>query len=296
MSIESLHFLLTYECNFECDHCFVWGSPKNRGVMKLSQMAEILRQAKVAGVIRSIFFEGGEAFLYYPILLWGLTRAKELGFKTGVVTNAYWATSIEDAKEWLRPLLEAGVSSVAVSDDLYHFEKGERNAELARQAARELHFRLDTIAIESVQERNGSSEKKAASVDKIMFKGRAAEELASEVSLEHWEELRECPYEDFSNQKRVHVDPLGYIHVCQGIVIGNLFQKPLFEVLSEFLPSKHPICGPLLQGGPVELVQRYEVPHERTYADACHLCYSARVYLRDKFPEYLCPDQMYGIF
>jgi len=31
------------------------------------------------------------------------------------------------------------------------------------------------------------------------------------------------------------------------------------------------------------------------YADACHLCYQARTTLRERFPQVLNPDQMYGV-
>ena len=30
MKLSGLHFLLTYRCVYECDHCFVWGSPASR--------------------------------------------------------------------------------------------------------------------------------------------------------------------------------------------------------------------------------------------------------------------------
>jgi len=50
----------------------------------------------------------------------------------------------------------------------------------------------------------------------------------------------------------------------------------------------------LLTGGPVALVQEYNLPHEENYADACHLCFEARRELRARFPEILKPDQMYG--
>jgi hypothetical protein len=42
------------------------------------------------------------------------------------------------------------------------------------------------------------------------------------------------------------------------------------------------------------LVREFELPHEEAYADACHLCYRARVALRPRLPETLAPDQMYG--
>jgi molybdenum cofactor biosynthesis enzyme MoaA len=38
VKLSGLHLLLTYECNFECDHCFVWGSPQNTGTMTLKDI------------------------------------------------------------------------------------------------------------------------------------------------------------------------------------------------------------------------------------------------------------------
>ncbi len=35
MRLTSLHLILTYQCTFECDHCFVWGSPWQEGTMQL---------------------------------------------------------------------------------------------------------------------------------------------------------------------------------------------------------------------------------------------------------------------
>ena len=100
--------------------------------------------------------------------------------------------------------------------------------------------------------------------------------------------------EDFRDPGRVHLDPLGNLHVCQGVAIGNLFEKPLNEICAEFDVDTHPICGPLMSGGPVALVTEYGLPHESEYADACHLCYEARMALRERIPEILGPDQMYG--
>ena len=46
MELTGLHLLLTYQCNLECDHCFVWGSPWQSGTMTLQNVRE--RQAKYA--------------------------------------------------------------------------------------------------------------------------------------------------------------------------------------------------------------------------------------------------------
>jgi hypothetical protein len=129
-----------------------------------------------------------------------------------------------------------------------------------------------------------------------MYRGRAAHKLVHLVAQHPWTEFRECPYEDLREPGRVHLDPLGYLHICQGISIGNLFQRPLREICQTYVPESHPIVGPLLKGGPVELVHRYGLSHGERYADACHLCYEARTALRDHFPDALTPDQMYGVY
>jgi hypothetical protein len=94
---------------------------------------------------------------------------------------------------------------------------------------------------------------------------------------------------------RIHLDPLGNLHLCQGVVIGNLFEKPLKQISEEYDPDAHPICGPLLDGGPAALVTEYNLTHASSYADACHLCYEMRLELRERFPVLLAPNQMYGM-
>ena len=93
----------------------------------------------------------------------------------------------------------------------------------------------------------------------------------------------------------MHADSYGNLHICQGISVGSLFNSSLAEICDTYDPDLHPVAGPLLQGGPAELVRRYGLDHEEDYADACHLCYLARQALRGRFPEILGPDQAYGV-
>ncbi|MCL4529591.1 MAG: hypothetical protein M1282_09265 [Chloroflexi bacterium] len=295
MKLSGLHILLTYQCTYECDHCFVWGSPRQKGVLAIEQVELILRQAKDAGV-DWIYFEGGEPFLYYAVLVKGVKMAAEMGFQVGIVSNAYWATTVADAAEWLQPF--AGrVADLTVSSDLYHCEKrlGE-NPQNAMVAAKWLNIPTGMISVgqpeaEDAPQTHGQIEEQGA----VMFRGRAARNLAPRAPHESWEHFTECPHEDLREPGRVHLDPLGNLHICQGLVIGNVFEKPLREICESYNADAHPICGPLLAGGPVDLVTEYNLPHESTYADACHLCYEMRFALRERFPKILTPDQMYGV-
>ena len=103
MELSGLHLLLTYQCNFECDHCFTWGSPWQDGTMTLLDIRNILKQAVELGTVEWFYFEGGEPFLYYAVLLKGIQEVASKGFNVGIVSNGYWATDVEDALEWLRP-------------------------------------------------------------------------------------------------------------------------------------------------------------------------------------------------
>jgi hypothetical protein len=296
MEITGLHLLLTYQCTFECDHCFVWGSPWQTGTMTLANIREILRQGVELGTVESIYFEGGEPALYYSILLRGVQEARALGFHTGIVSNAYWANSLEDALEVLKPF--AGLlDDLSVSSDLFHYsEKISQQSRFASQAAEQLGIPLGVISVakpEALQDTEQVGQLPLGDAS-VMYRGRAAVKLAPQVEHHPWHGYTRCPYEDLEDPGRVHVDPLGYLHVCQGICMGNLFQSPLKELVATYDPQHMPVISALLAGGPAEIVRRYGLPHQENYADACHLCYEARLALRERFPELLAPDQVYG--
>ena len=79
----------------------------------------------VAAGIRSVTFEGGEPFLFHPLLVAAVRQAGERGLSCDLVTNCYWATSVPDAELWLAPLQEAGLGSLSLSDDAFHGSDGE---------------------------------------------------------------------------------------------------------------------------------------------------------------------------
>jgi hypothetical protein len=297
MKLTGLHILLTYCCTFECDHCFVWGSPWQTGVLTLEQIHYALNAAQETETVEWIYFEGGEPFLYYPVLLEAVKLAHEMGFMVGIVTNAYWATCDEDALLWLAPF--AGfVQDLTASSDLFHYNE-KLSAQVRRATAAALQLDLPSGVISIAQPGQAgcieSSGQLQEGESEVMYRGRAAEKLSPLARQHPWGEFTQCPHEDLLEPGRVHLDPLGYLHVCQGIAIGNLFQASLKEICQAYAPLRHPILGPLLDGGPVGLVERYTLPHREDYADACHLCYQARLSLRSQFPNWLTPDQMYGV-
>ena len=293
--LSGLHLLLTYECNYACDHCFVWGGPSQTGTMTIEVIERILGEAGALGTIEWIYFEGGEAFLHFATLLAGIRLARERGYKVGVVTNAYWATTSADALKWLQPV--AGlIDDLSISSDAYHgSDEGVNAPEIARRAAEQLDIPVDFISVAApgICDTPGAIGQLSAGQSAVQYRGRAADKLSSLVKAKPWEQFTECPWENLRNPERVHIDPFGNLHICQGISIGNCLERSLVEVMGEYDPDGHPIVGPLLCGGPAEIVRKYELVHEDGYADHCHLCYKSRCALRERFPDVLTPDQMY---
>jgi Histidine kinase-, DNA gyrase B-, and HSP90-like ATPase len=104
-----------------------------------------LNQAKEAGSVEWVYFEGGESFLFYQAMMAGINKAINLGFKVGIVTNSYWATSEEDALLWLSPLVNK-VQDFTISSDLYHFnEKVSQQSKYVTRIAERLSIPLPYI-------------------------------------------------------------------------------------------------------------------------------------------------------
>jgi len=300
LKLKGVHFLLTYRCDLECDHCFVWGSPKARGVFTIKQIKNILTEAKKLGTVGGVSLEGGEPFLYYPIMIRAIKEAVKLGFRVDVLSNCYWASCPEDAMEWLLPMVEAKTVELSLSSDLFHGESWQvEEVKNAVKAANGLNMKVGILSIKYPKAETACPrEIEGAKVGlyELMYKGRAASKLAEEADKKSWREFTKCPYEELVNPERVHVDPQGHVHVCQGISIGNAWQKPFSEIIEDYNPYENPILEPLIRGGPIGLVEKFGLPHDEFYADACHLCYAARCMLRKKHADILVPDQMYGEF
>jgi len=298
MKLKGVHFLLTYRCDAECDHCFVWGSPSAKGVMEFKDVLMMLSEAKKLGTVEYISIEGGEPFLFYPIMIKAMKEAVKLGFHVELLSNCYWATSVEDAVEWLLRVAETGNTQLSLSSDLYHAESWEiEEVKNAIKAAKKLGISVGVISIKNPRAKVPCpSEIEGAKVGltELMYRGRAASKLLEDADKKSWTEFTKCPYEDLENPERVHIDPYGHVHVCQGISIGNALQQPLSKIIRTYDPFSHPITSLLVKGGPVSLVKEFDLPHGMSYADGCHLCYDCRLLLRNRFPSILTPGQMYG--
>jgi len=181
--LTQVHLLLTYMCNSECDHCFVYCSPAAKGTFTLSRLRQVIDDAATVETMEWVYFEGGEPFLFYPLMVEGMRLVRDNGLRIGTVTNAYWATCEGDAELWLQPLIQLGVADVSISDDPYHYEKRDDNpARRAVAAAMRMGMPAKVISIEkpSVGAAGKRPQGKGMPIvgGNTRFRGRAAEKLA----------------------------------------------------------------------------------------------------------------------
>lgn len=300
--LTGIHVLLTYRCTSECDHCFLHCGPSRAGAFTIPQLGILFDEAGRIGTIQTVYFEGGEPFLHYATLVEGVRMARAAGLEAGIVTNAYWATSMEDALCCLRPFRDLGLADLSVSDDEFHDAgvsgAAQRPARLAQLAARELGIPCARICIEKPRtaESDGAARKGQPVVGvPVLFKGRAAEKLVKGQPARPAAGMVTCPHEDLASPERVHVDAYGHVHLCQGISMGNMWTTPLSVLVRNYNPAEHPVAGPILRGGPVQLASEFGCDVSGQFVDECHLCYTVRKSLAPRFPDWLGPREAYGL-
>ena len=328
--LSAIHLLLTYACTMKCDHCFLYCAPNAPGTFTLEGIQAIIDDATLMKSVTGIYFEGGEPFLYYPLLMEGIRIAAYRGFETGIVTNGYWGTSVADAKLWLKPLVDAGLSNLSISNDELHYGSMKVSpADHALAAAQELGLPASVLAkkrpevslpdpamnlpdagknLADPAMNLSATDMSLSDADRgdkgrglpeisggIKFRGRAVERFAAGLPTRPSAHFTTCPFEDLRNPSRVHIDAYGHVHICQGLLIGNCQKTPLSELMQNYDPDAHPVCGPLLRGGPYQLLSEHKLGLDQSYLDACHCCYAARLNLLDTYPDLLSPRQVYGL-
>jgi Radical SAM superfamily len=106
-------------CNARCAHCVVEAGPSRRSRADAAAARVAIEGAREAGV-RHVVLTGGESFIYLEPVLELCRFARELGMRTRVISNAFWARSPECAGEMLERVARDGIDQLVISFDEYH--------------------------------------------------------------------------------------------------------------------------------------------------------------------------------
>ncbi len=314
-AINFLSFLTSYKCTNECKHCALLASPNQDDIkIEFGDLKRYLEDITSNYIVQEVGFFGGEPLLNFDLLISFIEEVKKYDIpKIGLPTNGYWGKKDSIAKEYALKLKKAGLNSIGFSVDAFHQEfiplDDVKNAVRAcHEAGIEIIY-LISQNLGGPGAKNTFNEKTKEITDilsdefdyyqlitgDLQVKGRAANHLTEYFSMET------IPSDKCLIFKvpMFMIDPNGWVfhQLCQGITIGNAKKKPLSEIISEFNYRKHPIIGKVVaKGGPQNLL---EMAIEKGYkplsgyADKCHICSSARNFLRPYYPNILEPSNLY---
>lgn len=117
---HQLTVLTTSECNARCAHCLVRAGPERHDALGFNEMVRSVEAASAASPISVVVFAGGEPTLLGETLLDAVAHVSCMGIATRLVTNAWWATTPESARDMVVRLREAGLDELNVSADDFH--------------------------------------------------------------------------------------------------------------------------------------------------------------------------------
>jgi organic radical activating enzyme len=101
-----------------CAHCITDSSPGARGDLSWPEIEAAVRSA--AGEVDGVCVTGGEPLLRREVTLKTIRLTRELGLRSSLVTNGYWARTRREADRVVAELEAAGLQKLAVSFDRYH--------------------------------------------------------------------------------------------------------------------------------------------------------------------------------
>lgn len=289
MREETLSILPWNTCNATCAHCGPESSPTDKTGVSHERVLELISEASDKYEEPwCLSLSGGEIFLYYDRLLEYCRAACKGGGYVTLITNCFWATSREIAREKLKPLAQNGLRVLGVSADRFHdpFIPIER-VKTALTVATELHLRTHLRMAATKSNRlwmviRDFSDANVWFTDYMEMPcvpaGRAAYEVPPEDFIFQNEYPRgACPGASFT------INPSGDGMICcnsagelPGMNVGSVNEMSLTELKEAFRSS--PLVKFLKGSGPAAALELLH-PDERgdleskQYVSVCHLCY-----------------------
>ncbi len=118
--LRNVGLLVTFHCQATCAHCILRAGPDRHEEVSLEDAYNWIRQ--IADYrdhyVYVLSLTGGEPFYNLKLLREVMEFATECKLYISVITNGFWATSREKAKQILKSLPE--ICFISISTDLYH--------------------------------------------------------------------------------------------------------------------------------------------------------------------------------
>jgi hypothetical protein len=114
--------VLSSRCNASCAHCSTSCGPYRKEALGRDEIFRLMNEAAAIDDGRPLEFHitGGEPFLDFDLLLATVAHGRSLAGSVTCVSNAFWARSIEETRQKLTQLRDAGLQLLAISVSRFH--------------------------------------------------------------------------------------------------------------------------------------------------------------------------------
>lgn len=118
--LANVGLLMTRKCQVTCPHCIIQAGPHQTEEICLEDACKWITEAAVyrGGHIEVLSLTGGEPFFNLDHIKRISDHAEMKGMYVSAVTNAYWASSKEEAVRVL--MHNSAIRMISVSTDVYH--------------------------------------------------------------------------------------------------------------------------------------------------------------------------------
>lgn len=293
--LMNIGLFITFQCQVACPHCVVKAGPERKEAMDLETIGDYIIQ--IAGYrdghIRTISLTGGEPFIDIDRLRQVIAMAAHHNLWVSVVTNAFWAESLERATAILEGL--PGLSLIAISTDRYHqqaiaFDRVKNAIQAAEFCGIPYDVSLctenpdDPEHIRILEQVRSVSEMDAIHTAITFPAGRALEKLDTAKYVKSDQPpISAC---SFANSPVIFPD--GKVLACIGpvidipnkhpLVLGNLGENSLKDILDR--AELNPVLHTLRVWGPRKIVEliatsdlKNMLPKEYIADSICQACY-----------------------
>lgn len=294
--LRNIGLVMTYKCQVSCPHCIIRAGPHRKEEMYLADAFDWIRQIADyrSGYIKVLSLTGGEPFYNLENLKKIAAFGEEQGLLVSVVTNAFWASTAEQAVKVLKDL--PAIKMVAISTDAYHQEsipfENVKNAVSAAKVC-DIPYNIavcteneDEIEYKRILSRLYEITEPDTVTTAVTFPaGRALERLGT---LKH-HTTEQPPKSACSAGSSPIVFPSGKVIACIGpvidiviphpLVLGNLRENCLGEILDD--AELNPILHAIRIWGPRKLISilresgsHQNLPDVYVKDSVCNACYS----------------------
>ena len=119
--MRKIAFGYSTSCNIRCSHCVAAGEKPATSKMELARAKDVIREL-IGAEVKGISFTAGEPFIYLEDVAELVALCSENRVYTRVVTNCYWAKTVDQARERLHPLSQNGICQLRLSFSRWHQE------------------------------------------------------------------------------------------------------------------------------------------------------------------------------